>query len=95
MSQLKRALFVCAAGLLLLGGVGASAQATPQEAQELKTTLTPLGGEKAGNKDGTIPAWTGGMTTVPAGYWHGNGLRGDPFAQVYRAFLLAARDGPR
>ena len=30
--------------------------------------LTPLGAEKAGNKDGSIPAYTGGLTTVPAGF---------------------------
>ena len=35
------------------------------EAKQLGTTLTPIGAEKAGNKDGTIPAWTGGMTTLP------------------------------
>lgn len=31
-----------------------------------KTTLTPMGAERAGNAAGTIPAWTGGFTTVPA-----------------------------
>lgn len=29
--------------------------------------LTPMGAEKAGNAAGTIPAWTGAMTAVPAG----------------------------
>jgi hypothetical protein len=90
MNQLKKALFVCAAGLLL-SGVGASAQVTPQEAQELKTNLTPLGGEKAGNKDGTIPAWTGGMATVPAGYWQG-ARRGDPFASEKPQFSITAQN---
>jgi hypothetical protein len=90
MSQLKRALFICAAGLLA-SSVMASAQATPQEAQQLKTTLTPLGGEKAGNADGTIPAWTGGMTTVPPGYWHGE-RRGDPFANEKPLFSITAQN---
>ena len=40
---------------------------TAEEASSLKTTLTPLGAEKAGNKDGTIPAWDGGVTKMPAG----------------------------
>ncbi|MEN0106766.1 MAG: DUF1329 domain-containing protein, partial [Pseudomonas sp.] len=31
------------------------------EAAKLKTTLTPLGGERAANKDGSIPAWDGGI----------------------------------
>ena len=90
MSQLKKAFFICAAGLLL-GGVGASAQVTPQEAQQLKTTLTPLGGERGGNKEGTIPAWTGGMTSVPAGYWQG-ARRGDPFASEKPQFSITAQN---
>jgi hypothetical protein len=90
MSQLKKALFICAAALLA-SSVMASAQATPQEAQQLKTTLTPLGGEKAGNADGTIPAWTGGMTTVPPGYWHGE-RRGDPFANEKPLFSITAQN---
>ncbi|MGI4748003.1 MAG: DUF1329 domain-containing protein [Janthinobacterium lividum] len=44
-----------------------SAKVTPQEAAQLKSTLTPLGAEKAGNAAGTIPAWTGGITSMPAG----------------------------
>lgn len=32
------------------------------EAAKLKSSLTPLGGEKAGNKDGSIPVWDGGWT---------------------------------
>ncbi len=91
MSQLKKAFFICTA-VLLLGGAGASAQVTPQEAQQLKTTLNPLGGERAGNKEGTIPAWTGGMTSVPAGYWHGNGQRGDPFANEKPLFSITAQN---
>lgn len=36
------------------------AAVTAEEAAKLKTTLTPFGAERAGNKEGTIPAWTGG-----------------------------------
>jgi len=32
-----------------------------QEAAKLGAELTPLGGEKAGNADGSIPEWTGGI----------------------------------
>nr|WP_315425840.1 DUF1329 domain-containing protein [uncultured Albidiferax sp.] len=38
------------------------AEVSAQEAEQLKTTLTPFGAERAGNKDGTIPAYTGGLT---------------------------------
>ncbi len=37
------------------------------DASQLGKTLTPLGAEMAGNAAGTIPAWTGGMTSIPAG----------------------------
>jgi hypothetical protein len=33
----------------------------------LKTTLTPFGGERAGNADGSIPPWTGGLVAPPLG----------------------------
>lgn len=43
-------------------------QATDSDFATLsKTTLTPVGAERAGNAAGTIPAWTGGMTSIPAG----------------------------
>jgi hypothetical protein len=44
----------------------------PEEANKLKSTLTPLGAEKAGNADGSIPAWTGGYTSVAPGYKSGD-----------------------
>ncbi|OMG66324.1 hypothetical protein AUR61_005375 [Stutzerimonas balearica] len=56
----------------------AHAAVSAAEAEALKSTLTPLGAERAGNADGSIPAWNGGFTDVPAGYQ--NGQRGtDPF----------------
>ncbi len=40
----------------------------------LTTTLTPLGSERAGNADGSIPAWTGGYTTIPDGWQPGQAM---------------------
>jgi len=45
----------------------AFAQLAPADLAKLGTTLTPMGAEKAGNAAGTIPAWDGGITKVPAG----------------------------
>lgn len=42
----------------------AIAAVSADEAAKLKTTLTPLGGEKAGNKEGTIPAWDGKVSVT-------------------------------
>ncbi|HCT04149.1 MAG TPA: DUF1329 domain-containing protein, partial [Pseudomonas sp.] len=54
------------AGLLVAVAPSAWA-ATEAQAQLLKSTLTPLGAERAGNADGSIPAWDKGFTQVPAG----------------------------
>lgn len=51
--------------------------------------LTPLGGEMAGNADGSIPAWTGGITTPPAGYKPGD-HHPDPFADDRPLFTITA-----
>jgi len=57
----------------------ALAKVDAAKAEALKSTLTPLGGEKAANKDGSIPAWDGGLTKAPAGFG-GTGKRYvDPF----------------
>ncbi len=57
----------------------ARAAVTQAQADQLKTTLTPFGAEKAGNAAGTIPAWTGGETTIPAG-WTSPALMPDLYA---------------
>ncbi|AVR89791.1 DUF1329 domain-containing protein [Thauera aromatica] len=59
---------LCVSILALSAGMQSTmAAVSADEAAKLKTWLTPLGGEKAGNKDGTIPAWTGGQTGPVAG----------------------------
>src|SRR5512140_3389290 len=64
----------------LVGAVmPAHAKLTDAEADRLGADLTPVGGEKAGNKDGTIPAWEGGITKPPANYKLGD-FHPDPFA---------------
>ena len=59
-------------GLLAGTSLAAAAVARPANAQSaapdpelLKTTLTPMGAERAGNADGSIPAWTGGLVSPP------------------------------
>ncbi len=55
------------------------ANVTPAEAAKLGNELTPMGAVRAGNADGSIPAWTGGITEVPAGYQTGD-HHPNPFA---------------
>ena len=67
MHQLNK--FVLSGCLGLILGTGQSfAGAKPDEAHRLSEDLTPMGSERAGNAAGTIPEWTGGITTPPAGY---------------------------
>ncbi len=63
---------------LVAGGVLAAVSA--DEAKKLGTTLTPTGAERAGNADKSIPDYTGGLTTPPASYVKGSGVRPDPYA---------------
>ncbi|SHG88676.1 DUF1329 domain-containing protein [Ferrimonas marina] len=71
-----------ATALTLALSAGAWAKVSPEEAARLGQDLTPLGAEMAGNADGSIPAWDGGITTPPAGYskgqFHPNPYADDP-----------------
>lgn len=70
LSLLSAALFA------LVGATGLQvASATAQDI--IGSSLTPVGAEKAGNADGSIPAWNGGLTQAPAGWTPGHG---DPYA---------------
>ena len=81
-----------AAGIAAFVSVGASAGVSPDEAKQLGTTLTPAGAEKAGNKDSTIPAYTGGLTTPPASYQKGSKVRTDPFADEKPRLVITGKD---
>ena len=59
---MKRLILLSAAGILLAPLTWGAA--SPQDAARLGQDLTPLGGEKAGNADGSIPAWTGGIKSA-------------------------------
>jgi len=78
--------FVLAATLI---ASTAHAAVTAEEAAKLKTTLTPFGAEKAGNADGSIPAWSGGYTMPIPGFTNG-GRRGDPFAAEKPLYSITA-----
>jgi hypothetical protein len=69
----------------------ALAAVSADEAARLKSDLTPFGAERAGNKSGSIPAWTGGHTTSIAGDKPG-GRRGDPFKDERPLFSITAKN---
>ncbi len=86
-SHLSKKLMACALALPLAAVAGVSSQ----EAQQLKSTLTPLGGERAANKDGSIPAWSGGQLKVPAGYKPGQ-RRADQFSGDKVLFTVTSKN---
>jgi len=78
---------------LLIGAILASsalAKSSPEEAARLGKDLTPLGAEMAGNADGSIPAWTGGLARTPN---HKSGDRhDDPFADEKPLYSITAKE---
>jgi len=57
--------------LLATCALQAQAKVDSTQAARLGQDLTPLGGERAGNAAGTIPAWDGGLAQPPANYQPG------------------------
>jgi len=73
---------------LLSGSVMAAV--SQQEADQLGTTLTPLGAQKEGNADGSIPPWTGGLK--PGAAKVEKGFLGDPFAGEKPLLVITAQN---
>ena len=88
----KRLTMLAAATLgALTLSVGAYAELAAADLAKLGTTLTPMGAEKAANAAGTIPAWDGGITKVPAGVtFKSGGLYPDPFPTDKPLFTITA-----
>jgi hypothetical protein len=80
-----------AAFSLSLLSLSTLAAVSPEEVAKLGTSLTPLGGEKAGNANGSIPAWTGGLP-VNAAPVTANGFPGDPYAGEKPQFIITAKN---
>lgn len=70
---------------LALSGSAAIAQASD---------LTPVGAERAGNAEGTIPAWTGG-DVAPVPGWKTGDPRVDPYANDAKLFSIDASNVDR
>lgn len=81
---------LCAMGVVAasLNAANVMAKVSAEEAARLGKDLTPIGGEMAGNADGSIPAWTGGITEAPAGYTVGQPYI-DPFADDKVLFTIS------
>jgi hypothetical protein len=93
MTLMKKAGLASLIAVAMIANV-AVAKVSAAEAAKLGvsgTPLTPLGAERAGNADGTIPAWTGGITQPPAGYKVGM-HHPDPYPGDKPAFTITAKN---
>ncbi|MDM4764462.1 DUF1329 domain-containing protein [Pelomonas sp. SE-A7] len=77
--------------LMAVGSLPALAGVTAEEAKQLGGLLTGVGAEKGANKDGSIPAYTGGLTTLPAGYKSGDGIRPNPYSSEKPRYSIDAK----
>jgi len=87
MKNIYRKAALCAALAISVSSV--AAKVPESELARLETDLTPMGSERAGNAAGTIPAWTGGLTTPPANYVEGGHLV-NPFPDDKPLFTITA-----
>lgn len=67
-----------AVGIVSLAA-SAFAAVSIEESRQLGTSLTAIGAEKGGNKEGTIPEYAGGLKETPATYRDATGIRPSPF----------------
>ena len=87
-----RLAIVILALLRLMSAGPAEAAVSPAEAVALHGRLTPVGAERAGNADGTIPPWTGGLVDPSGGHAP---LWSDPFADDHPLFTIDATNVSR
>lgn len=95
MSKTTQILLHTALATALLGASLASqAKVSPEEAARLGQDLTPMGAEKAGNADGSIPAWSGKWRgTPPHVKFAGPGTPyPDPYADEKPLFIITAEN---
>lgn len=71
-----------ATSLAMVFTTAVHAAVSPEQAARLGTSLTLVGAEKAGSADGSIPAYSGGLTTAPASFKAGDTFRPELFLPV-------------
>ena len=73
------------------GKVAIHGKVSQSEANRLGHDLTPIGAEKDGNTDGSIPPWEGGITSPPQGYEPGM-HHPDPFSDDRPIYTITAQN---
>lgn len=91
MSAICKQVLLCAVMAFTYAMPSAYARSSQEEIQQLGTNLTPIGAERSGNADRSIPDWDGGITHPPAGYRVGD-HHPDPFGQDKIIFSITANN---
>lgn len=86
---IKNSVLVSLALSLSIGSISTLAKITPEQAIKLNNELTPLGAIRGANSDGSIPAWTGGITKIPSGYKVGDHHQ-DPYPNDKILYTITA-----
>jgi len=91
--HMKTTKYLLQSGALALSLLATSVMAavSADEVAKIGTTLTPLGAEKAGNADGSIPEWTGGLPK-DAGTVDARGFLSNPFANEKPLFTIDSKN---
>ena len=89
--KFRNAIVTVGAWSLALATGSAYAAVDAQRAAQLGgEQLTPTGAKRAGNADGSIPAWTGGLTTPPADFGGPDGRYANPYKSDQPKFSITA-----
>src|SRR5438067_546025 len=86
---MKRKSKTIAGAIAALLSFSVAAKVPQAEADRLGKDLTPIGAEMAGNKDGTIPKWEGGLTKSPPCYKGRPTRYCDPFPDDKPSFTIS------
>lgn len=70
----------------LMSACGMAFSESSSSEKSLQDRLTPVGAIRAGNEEGTIPRWDGGMATPPDAYT--GGVRVDPFQNEAPLYVI-------
>jgi hypothetical protein len=88
-NSLKKLTLASVAVSLAIVSTATLAKVSSTEVAKLSKELTPIGAVRAANKDGSIPVWNGGITSVPAGYTVGD-HHIDPFSTDKVKYTITA-----
>ena len=88
-NSIKKLTLASVAVSMALLSTATLAKVSPAEVAKLNNELTPMGAVRGANKDGSIPAWNGGITSAPAGYTVGD-HHIDPFSTDNVEYTITA-----